>query len=358
MAIEFVDADAHVVETELVQECLKRWPDAFTLRQGASFPELLTEGRRYPEPEGPGAGCPPEHGLSKAEGINPYSAEGVLADADRDGIDRMVFYPSFGLRAPTIETHAVAIGFARLYNEWIADWCSRGVNRFFGVAVLPIEYVSDAIAILREAKRLGLVAAMIPPALKTRNLDHPDLDPFYAAAEELDMPLGVHGAPGIHLPKIGVDRFDNYIQVHCISFPFDQMTAMTALVSGGVFDRHPRLRVAFLEAGVGWVPYFVERMHEHYEKRGSWIRNGWQRDPQEYIEAGNVWVSCEPEERILPAVAEILGSDFIMYASDYPHWDGEWPESTRPLRQRSDISDAVRAKIAGGNACRFYQLPS
>ena len=112
---------------------------------------------------------------------------------------------------------------------------------------------------------------MIPPALKTRNLDHPDLDPFYAAAVELDMPLGVHGAPGIHLPKIGVDRFTNYIQVHCISFPFDQMTAMTALVSGGVFDRHPKLRVAFLEAGVGWVPYFIDRMHEHFEKRGDWI---------------------------------------------------------------------------------------
>jgi predicted TIM-barrel fold metal-dependent hydrolase len=358
MSVEFVDSDAHVVEAELVQECLKRWPDAFTLRQGSSFPELLTEGRRYPEPEGPGAGCPPEHGLSKAEGINPFSADGVLADADRDGIDRMVFYPSFGLRAPSIETREVAIGFARLYNEWIADWCSRGKGRFFGVAVLPIEYAGDAITILREAKKLGLVAAMIPPALKARNLDHPDLDPFYAAAEELDMPLGVHGAPGIHLPKIGVDRFDNYIQVHCISFPFDQMTAMTALVSGGVFDRHPKLRVAFLEAGVGWVPYFVERMHEHYEKRGNWIRNGWQRDPHHYIDAGNVWVSCEPEERILPAVAEILGSDFIMYASDYPHWDGDWPQSTRPLRERGDLSDVVRAKIAGGNARRFYRLPS
>ena len=145
---------------------------------------------------------------------------------------------------------------------------------------------------------------MIPPALKTRNLDHPDLDPLYAAAVELDMPLGVHGAPGIHLPKIGVDRFDNYIQVHCVSFPFDQMTAMTALVSGGVFDRHPKLRVAFLEAGVGWVPYFIDRMHEHYEKRGDWIPNGWRRDPREYVEAGNIWVSCEPEEPILPAVVE------------------------------------------------------
>ena len=72
--------------------------------------------------------------------------------------------------------------------------------------------------------------------------------------------------------------------------------------------------------------------------------------------AGNVWVSSEPEEEILPAVAEILGPDFIMYASDYPHWDGDWPESTAPLRERADLDDDVRAKIAGENARRFYGL--
>ena len=97
-------------------------------------------------------------------------------------------------------------------------------------------------------------------------------------------------------------------------------------------------------------------MHEHWEKRGDWIRNGWRRDPRAYVEAGNVWVSCEPEEAMLPAVAAVLGPDFIMYASDYPHWDSDWPESTRPLRERADLSDDVRAKIAGGNARRFYRL--
>jgi hypothetical protein len=67
-------------------------------------------------------------------------------------------------------------------------------------------------------------------------------------------------------------------------------------------------------------------------------------------------VSCEPEEPILPAVAEILGPDFIMYASDYPHWDGGWPESTKHLRTRSDISETTRAKVGGRNALRFYGL--
>src|SRR5438132_635739 len=250
--LHVVDADGHLAEGRSFGTiAFERFPDQIRVRTDG-VTGLAVEGRNYPEWHGPGAGCPPQHGL--APGISRETVEGMLADAD------------------------------------------------------------------------------------------------------LDMPLGIHGAPGIHLPKIGVDRFDNYIQVHCISFPFDQMTAMTALISGGVFDRHPALRVGFLEAGVGWVPYFVERMHGHYEKRGDWVRNGWRKDPRRYVEAGNVWVSCEPEETILPAVAGALGPDFIMYASDYPHWDSDWPDSTRPLRERSDLSDDVRAKIAGGNARRFYRL--
>ena len=78
---------------------------------------------------------------------------------------------------------------------------------------------------MREAKDLGLVATMVPAVLRTRNLDHPDLEPFWAAARQIGMPIGIYTAPGIHLPPLGADRFDNYLQVHCVSFPFDMMVA-------------------------------------------------------------------------------------------------------------------------------------
>jgi predicted TIM-barrel fold metal-dependent hydrolase len=354
-----VDADAHVVEgAGFAVEALARWPEKVRLeRTPDGTPHFVIEGRRYPESSGPGAGCPPQHGLTPAA-HDPHSPAGVLADADREGIDRMVLFPSLALGVGAFEDLAFAAEFARLYNRFISDHCRKGGGRLFGVAVVPIEDVATSTAILREAKDAGLVAAMIPPALRTRNLDDPSLDPFYAAAAELDLPLGVHGAPGVHLPKIGVDRFTNYIQVHCVSFPFDQMTAMTALLSGGVFERHPRLRVAFLEAGATWVPYLIDRLHEHWEKRGDWVPGGWRRDPREFVAAGNVWVSCEPGETLLPAVAEALGDDFLLYASDYPHWDSEFPESVRTLRERSDLSPATRAKILGENAQRFFGLPA
>src|SRR5437773_10664364 len=104
---------------------------------------------------------------------------------------------------------------------------------------------------------------MVPAVLRTRNLDHADLEPFYAAAAELEIPLGIHGAPGIHLPPLGAERFDNYLQLHVVSFPFDMMVATTALVLGAFLERQPRLLLALLESGADWIPYFFDRPAEH-----------------------------------------------------------------------------------------------
>ena len=352
-----IDSDAHVVEgREFMAQMLERFPDKIRFAQSSEgATALYIEDRPYPKSWGPGAGCRADEGMCLDRGANPFTAEGVLADADREGIDGMVFFPSAALGLPAYEDQRFAADMARAYTIWMADWCGRGKGRFYGVGLVPIEDVTTSIAIMREARDLGLKAIMVPAVLKDRNLDHPDLEPFYAAAADLDMPLGIHGAPGIHLPNLGSHRFDNYLQVHCVSFPFDMMVASTALILGGVFERHPTLRVALLESGVGWVPYFMERMEEHLEKRGR-LTPECRHEPKEYIARGQLYVSCEPEEVSVPLAVEALGDHFIMYASDYPHWDSDFPNSTKPLRERRDISDAVRAKIMGENAERFYRL--
>ena len=350
-----IDADGHVVEGfGFVAEVLRQFPDQVSVRNDGVL-GVLIEGRAYPDPQGPGAGCPADKGVSDQPGIDASTAAGIVANADADGMDEMVLYPSFAMCVPSIRDPALGAGIARMYNEWAAGLVADGHGRLQAAAVIPIEHGDVAVAVMGEAKELGLVCTVVPPALATRNLDHPDLSRFYSAACDLDMPLGVHGAPGLHMPKIGVDRFENYIQVHCVSFPFDQMTAMTALVSGGVFDRHPTLRVAFLEAGAGWLPWFIERLGEHYTARGDWIYDGWKRHPDEYVADGNIWVTCEPDERMLPAVVEQLGPDCVMFASDYPHWDGAWPQASTELLGQP-LSAEVLAAVAGGNARRFYSL--
>ncbi len=354
--MRIIDCDAHVIEgRELMGDLLDRFPDKIRFSGPGEDGALFFEGRPYPQSRGPGAGCPPMEGLNPE--AMPFTADGVIQDADREGIDAMVFFPSAMLGLPNFDDAGFAADLARAYNRWLAGYCDSKRGRLYGVALVPIEDVPASIRIMEEAKTLGLVATMIPAVLRTRNLDHPDLEPFYAAAAALDMPLGVHGAPGIHLPPLGSQRFDNYLQVHCVSFPFDMMVATTALTLGGVFERHPKLRVALLESGVGWVPYFVERMDEHVEKRGR-LTPGCKRKPHEYIGRGQLFVSCEPEEHAVAFAAEALGPDFILFASDYPHWDSDFPHATKPLRERTDLSAEVKTKILGGNAARFFGIPA
>ena len=353
--MRIIDADGHVAEgASLAVEAMQRWPEYITPR--TDVPGLVIEGRNYPESSGPGAGCPTEHGLSAAEGINCRSAEGVLGDADRDQIDTMVLYPSLGLCTPTLEDPEFAAGFARLYNEWIADYCKPSNGRLHGIAVTPIEHGDVAIDIMREAKDLGLGRDPHPARAEDPQPRSPRPRPVLRgrrrAGNAARHPRRARRPP----PE---DRCRPVHELHSGALhqlPVRPDDGDDGTRLGRCLRPAPGLRVAFLEAGVGWVPFFIDRLHEHFEKRGDWIEGGWQRDPQEYLTAGNIWATCEPEEPILPGVIDVLGDDFIMFASDYPHWDGEWPESTKHLRNRPDISEETRAKIGGLNALRFYGL--
>src|ERR1700728_131555 len=207
-----IDADGHVVEgAAFVVDALRRFPDQVSIRDDGTL-GVIIEGRAYPDPEGPGAGCPADQGVSTAPDLDATTQAGILANADADGLDEMVLFPSFAMCVPSIRDPTLGSAMARMYNEWAAELVADSGGRLHGAAVVPIEHGAAALNVLQEAKELGLVCAVVSPALLARNLDHPDLDPFYAQAADLDMPLGIHGAPGLHMPKIGVDRFDNYIQ--------------------------------------------------------------------------------------------------------------------------------------------------
>ena len=118
----------------------------------------------------------------------------------------------------------------------------------------------------------------------------------------------------------------------------------------------------FLEIGLGWVPYWMERMDEHYEKhelRGELQQEipYLEREPSHYVKSGNIFVTCEPDEKTLPDCLRHLGEEFAMYASDYPHGDSKFPDTVKLLKGREDIPPTAKRKILGQNAARFYDLP-
>jgi predicted TIM-barrel fold metal-dependent hydrolase len=150
-------------------------------------------------------------------------------------------------------------------------------------------------------------------------------------------------------------RFSNFLAVHTWTHAPEQMISVISCVYGGLFEKFQRLRIGFMESGAGWVPFFMEHMDGEFEKR-PWDAPLCKAKPSEYITCGRAYFSCEPEEKTIPYVVGWIGEDHILYASDYPHWDSEWPHTVDELLKRKDLEPRVKAKILGQNALRFYDL--
>ncbi len=133
--------------------------------------------------------------------------------------------------------------------------------------------------------------------------------------------------------------------------------ALCATLVGGVFERFPRLRLAYLESGIGWVPYIMDRLDEEIEKRGAEEAPYLTMRPSEYIaSSGRIFFGVECEEKTIPDTLRWGLADTLLYASDYPHWDGDWPHTVSAVRERDDLSDEVKRKMLHDNALRFYKL--
>jgi len=172
---------------------------------------------------------------------------------------------------------------------------------------------------------------------------------LYALAEELDVPVGFHAGG----TRFAYGRFvDAYATLHALEFPYDIMFAAATLVCGGVLERFPRLRVLLLEAGSAWGPYMFERFDEHWEKRPQEMPH-LTKAPSEYLTDGRLVVSCEGE-RHLPHALAGLGTQSVVFASDYPHWDSEFPDSVRRIADRVDLTDAEKVAVLEANARRVY----
>jgi uncharacterized protein len=353
-----VDADAHVNEDPTAWTDLSdRHPGWLGTARSAGRWVAEIEGKLYPRQEGPGCGVPIDSATSPACAAGAADLDRRLADMDAEGIDVQVLFGGLSIGVTSFADHGFALDFARAYNDWLLDRvCARAPDRLRGVATVPLQDPERAAGELVRAVGRGAVGVTIPPVVGERNLDDPSLLPFFEAAADAGVALAVHSAPGMNLPLPGAGRFANYAQVHCLSFPVDQMVAFTALAMGGVLDRFPALRVVFLESGVGWVPYFVHRLHEHHEKRPE-LLPAMASDPRTLVERGQCWFSFEAEEPLLATYVEHLGADSLVYSSDYPHWDSDFPGTVEEVRTSAKgLGDDVVAKVLGANAVRLYGL--
>jgi predicted TIM-barrel fold metal-dependent hydrolase len=282
------------------------------------------------------------------------TAEAWLKAMDRGGMETAVLYPTLGLFMSFLRDRQWAVALCRAYNSFMHEEFTKKSPRLKAVALLPVQDPEAAAAELRRAVReLGCVGAMLA-ADGSHVLGDPRFTPIYDEAQRLDTMLGVH-ASGSHLGGGGLELFPAFIQTHTCSHAFGQMRQLTSIILEGIPERFPNLRIAFLEAGCGWAPYWMERMDEEYAKRAS-EAPVLKKKPSDYVRSGKIYFSCEADECLLPQAMKLVGDNQIVYASDFPHWDGSYPHSIGELRERDDLSEAQKAKVLADNARRLYKL--
>ena len=368
-----LDADAHVEESAATFAD-PYWDPAFADRRprpvarGANAAWLI-EDQLIPKQRGAGAqffaspasvdGQPTAQTRRKIErhGDTLGSMELTDVDArlrlmDAENIHLQVIYPTLFLGYSLSDDTAYANALYRSYNSWLADVCNQRPERLKWVSVVNLPDVEGSVAELRRTKELGAVGVMILGTAGDRKLDDPALDPFWAAAQDLDLPVAVHvGWPSRTFGQI----FDNVYDSLTVPFYCSLFAAFVDVLGGGVLDRHPRLRVAFLEAGADWLPWLIGRMEHRAGEVGPYYGYLAKRRPSEYLRTGNVYLGFEIEDQFLPAIVDLVGEDYLLFASDIPHGDRE-VNAAAELLERGDLRDTTKQKILSENTARFYGL--
>ncbi len=368
----YIDADSHVYE---VKETWDWLPDKFRDRRpvpitlppgeapymGVDNSFWLVDGKAVQWTWGPGTvqiGCPltSVHAGMKEFSIGNQSLMDVparLADLDRAGVDVQVIYPTL-LFVPLTDDDEFQVALEVSYNHWIAERCREAPDRLKWAASLPLRDPEAAVKEIYRVKREGAVSAMCYGTVGDLMLHDRRFDRVWAAAQECDLPVAVHvGWPG-PLRQLCNEHSSSLN----VSFTLPLLIGFYAFAGGGILDRHPELRVVFLEGGAGWIPWYLERMN-HYYPVAEFFRSSFglepitAHEPEAYID--RIYTTCEAGERLLPQVIDYLGETNIMVSEDMPHLEAR-EGSGDDLAGRTDISERQRARILHDNPARFYGI--
>ena len=313
---------------------------------GMDSADLMSVGQRSYED-----GCPP----------GGYDPRARLAVMDQEKIDVVLLYPTIGIAwEGMVRDPKLATAYSRAYNRWLVDFCSTDKRRLVPIAHICLKDPEGAVAEVERARKDGCAGVYLSPDPASRDgmqFDDRRLAPFWAKVQDLDMPVAFHVVARTEntLPQ-WYEGNDGPVGSVVFGFAFlalDVMAAFTAMMTRGLFETYPRLKLAVLEAGSNWITAWLDRLDHKYENAG--FRTPLKLKPSEYFYR-QCLISAEPDESMTAQVVERLGADYFVWASDYPHLDASF-EVLRDLRSHiGSLGAEAQRKILGENAVRFYGL--
>jgi uncharacterized protein len=296
--------------------------------------------------------------LYREHAARGWTSDVQLEAMDVEGIDIAVLFPSRALGVltrPDLDP-PFAAAIARAYNDWLFDFCQGDPTRLYGAGMLSVFEVDDAV---REARRaateLGFRAVFMRSNIVNGKAYHdPYYEPLWDALEDLNLPIGFHESTRSRTRQAGEQFEPNFGLRRVYAQPFEQMMGLGSMLGGGVLARHPKLRVAFLEANCSWAPWLLWRLDEGYEREGDVYMPDLAMPPSEYFKR-QCTISIEPDETPARHMIDDYGAGYLVFSTDYPHGDSKYPEAVSSFLDLS-LSDDDKRKILWDNCARFYAL--
>ena len=285
-----------------------------------------------------------------------YDPEQHIKDMELDGVAGEVLYPSQGLFYFKVDDSDLMSAIFRTYNDWLAEFCETNPGRLKGIAMINLDNVAEGIQELERSAKLGLVGAMITeyPA-EERRYDGAEYEPFWAAAQDLNMPLSLHTATA----RKGPNRAAGPTSVRTASGRANKVflpaTSLCDMIFSGVFERYPRLNVAVVEFELAWAPHLLGTMDYTYIERQKEASYRFKGDvlPSDFFHR-NVYLSFQ-EDGIGIRMRDVIGVDRLMWGSDYPHAESTFPKSREILESILEgVPQEEKAQIVGGTAAKLY----
>ena len=291
---------------------------------------------------------------ARIEEVRPggYIPEEHVKDMDIDGIDVSIIYPTAGLFLFSVPDGDLLTEVFRIYNDWLAEFCKPFPDRLKGISMINVDDVKSGVKELERCARMGLVGGMItvyPP--EGRGYEGSEYEPLWAAAQDLEMPLGLH----IVTNRIGPGTKPSFM----INADHWVRMSLSDMIFSGVFERYPKLQVGSVEMELSWVPHFLDRMDYQYTQRADSIQAGYRFKgdvlPSDYFH-NNVFLGFQ-EDALGIKMRDIIGVDQLQWGADYPHSESTFPRSREIIEEiLADCTEEEKAKIVGGNAARVYNL--
>ena len=280
-----------------------------------------------------------------------WDPDARLLDMDLDGVDAEVVYPSLGMGMQKLEDLDFLQACNRAYNDWVTDFAAAHPDRLKAIALIVADEVEWAVMELRRVAAKGVAGAMIPATpMPGQGYFSDRYDPFWAAAEELELPVSLHIIAG-RQREFDPDRvFASYA-----TLPRFIAESITDMIFAGVFERFPELTIVSAEADVAWIANVLERL-DHFYQRYRYSRNvhlAGDALPSEVFKE-HVYATFIRDRAGLKLLPEI-GVDRVMWSSDYPHGDSTWPNSQRSIAERfEDVPQEHARKVLCDNAAGLY----